>query len=505
MSASPTPETHALVATGFGDRDTGGGAFVLTSGKNVERVDWLASTGLAVDPDEKRVARLLRDGGEAASSAELLVSDAKGVEVYRRVDALSDAHDVVWHDDGLVVASAATNALLWLTPAGDVTRIWHAPGTGDAWHLNSLFVDAGRLLACAFGKFAEHRGWNKPGAAEGQGFVFDVESGETVLRGFTSPHHPLRIDGDWAVCDSRKQAFVILDETGDVERERISLGGWTRGVAVDRDHIYVWPQRAAPRGWRWDRGNRRPRSCDASRNGSNHFALPRGLRAPALMPYSLIDGLRRGFRTNALRTGDEDMRELFRAAGVEPERLWAVSDPLPPEACRVAMRAEAPSSAVAGEAFDVPWRVVNRGGAVLHSADPYPVHIASRWFSVDGTTLVAEGERGRVQSGVATWTGGVGHIARGRARWRWRARPANLCRPRARALVRRAGLGKRGRLPRSRQARPVGARVNEPLPAARRGRARARRPAAPTRPASRARWQDGAPGPREPGTAPRRP
>src|SRR4051812_28455251 len=226
-----------LVATGFGDRDTGGGAFVVADG-GVERIDWLASTGLAVDPEQTRVARMLRDAGETESSGELVVSDERGIETYRRIDALSDAHDVVWHENELVVASASTNALLWLSAAGDVRRVWTAPGTGDAWHLNSLLVDRGRLLACAFGRFAEHRGWNAPGAAEGQGFVFDVESGETILSGFTSPHHPIRLGDGWAICDSRKQAFVVLDRDGG-ELERVALGGWTRGVAVTEGRIYV--------------------------------------------------------------------------------------------------------------------------------------------------------------------------------------------------------------------------------------------------------------------------
>jgi uncharacterized protein DUF4915 len=382
---------HAVVATGFGDRDTGGGAFVLTDA-GVERIDWLASTGLAVDPAGARIARLLRDAGDATSSGELLVSDERGVEAYRRVDALSDAHDVVWHEGALVVASASTNALLWLTPSGDVVRVWNAPGTGDAWHLNSLVVDDGRLLACAFGKFAEHRGWNAPGAAEGQGFVFDVESGETVLQGFTSPHHPFRLGRNWAICDSRKQALVVLDEAGRTEVERIALGGWTRGVAVTDGHVYVGVSAR-----RHEQGGGMASVAVLDRRTLREIArvaLPcREVYALALVPAPLVDGLRRGFRTNALRTGDEDMRELFRAAGVEPQRLWAVSDPLPEEACRVDLRADPPATLVEGEAVEVPWTVVNRGGAVLTSAEPYPVHLASRWFAADGRTVVAEGER----------------------------------------------------------------------------------------------------------------
>jgi hypothetical protein len=385
-----TAVPHAIVATGFGDRDTGGGAFVLEGG-GARRIDWLASTGLAVEPGERRLARLLRDPGDADSSGELLICDDRGVEAYRRVDALCDSHDVVWHDGGLVVVSTSTNALLWLTPAGDVTRTWQAPGTGDAWHLNSLLVDRGRLLACAFGRFAEHRGWAAPGAAQGQGFVFDVETGEEILRGFTCPHHPMRIGDRWAVCDSREQTFVVLDDDGRV-LERVALGGWTRGVAVSADRVYV--------GISARRGEAAGETASvavldrATLREIDRVSLPcREVYEVAVVPAPLLGGLERGFRTNAVRTADEDQHALFRAAGVEPERLWAVSEPLPEEACRVELDAEAPTKMRAGEAAQVPWTLANRGGAVLHSAEPYPVHVAARWFSADGGGVLAESER----------------------------------------------------------------------------------------------------------------
>jgi hypothetical protein len=113
----------------------------------------------------------------------------------------------------------------------------------------------------------------------------------------------------------------------------------------------------------------------------------------AVVPAPLLAGLERGFRTNAVRTADEDQHALFRAAGVEPERLWAVSEPLPEEACRVDLDAEAPTKMRAGEGAQVSWTLTNRGGAVLHSAEPYPVHIAARWFSADGGGVLAESER----------------------------------------------------------------------------------------------------------------
>lgn len=377
-----------IVITAFGDRDTGGGAFAL-EGEGLRRLDWLASTGLAVDGAGGRVARLLRDAGEPGGCGELLVSDARGIELYRRIDALADAHDAIWFDGRLVVASTSTNSLLWLGSGGEVVGSWQAAGEGDAWHLNSLAVHDGRLLACAFGRFAEHRGWAVAGAAHGQGLVFDVESGETVLSGLSCPHHPFRLDGRWAVCDSAEKALLVFEEDGRRIAERVELGGWTRGVALAGERLYVGvsAQRREQPGARaavaiLDRATLRELA---------RVEIPaREVYALAAVPGALVAGMERGFRTNAARVGDEDQHALFRAAGVEPELLWAVSDPLPETACRTTLTAELPASMREGETVAVPWTLENCGGAVLQMADPHPVRIGARWFGADGEPLASD-------------------------------------------------------------------------------------------------------------------
>ncbi|HEX4805469.1 MAG TPA: DUF4915 domain-containing protein [Conexibacter sp.] len=383
-----------IVITAFGDRDTGGGAFVLEEG-GVRRLDWLASTGLAVDPAGGRVARLLRDAGELG---EVLISDERGIQLYRRVDALVDAHDAVWHDGRLVVASTSANSLLWLSSGGDVVGSWKAAGEGDAWHLNSLLVHDGRLLACAFGRFADHRGWAVGGAGRGQGLVFDVESGETVLSGLTCPHHPFRLDGRWAVCDSADGALVVFEEDGRRIAARVPLGGWTRGVAVAGDRLHVGVSAR-----RQERPGARAAVVTLDRRTLAELGrteVPaREIYAIAAVPDALVAGLERGFRTNVARAADADQHALFRAAGVEPELLWAVSDPLPEAGCRTTLEASPPSELLPGEAVELRWRLTNRGGAVLPMAHPHPVHVGARWFTDDGE-VVAQHERAELVRSV---------------------------------------------------------------------------------------------------------
>lgn len=393
LSTSPPVE---VVATGFGDYDTGGGAFLLEAGA-ARRIDWLASTGLAVDPEGVRVARLLRDPGELTSAGELLVSDAAGIELYRRVDALRDAHDVVWHRGELVVSSTSTNELLWLGPSGELLRRWQADGDGDAWHLNSLVVHEDRLLASAFGRWREHRGWAAPGAADGAGFVFDVETGEVVLNGLTRPHDPCRLDGHWAVCDSGRKALVVFDDAGTVAA-RADLGGFTRGVAVTDEHVHVGlsVHRSSTTA---DRAQIVVLERSTLREVARVPIPAREVYALAVVPAPLVAGLERGFRTNATRADDADRHALFRAAGVEPEQLWSIAAPLPEAACRTALEVELPTTLRAGEQRELPWTLTNGGGAVLHDHDPYPVRLGWRWFDAAGTRVVAEG--GRVALGGA--------------------------------------------------------------------------------------------------------
>jgi acetolactate synthase-1/2/3 large subunit len=396
-----------IVITAFGDRDTGGGAFVL-EGDEVRRLDWLASTGLAVDAAGGRVARLLRDAGGAGACGELLVSDERGIQLYRRVDALVDAHDALWHDGALVVAATSSNSLLWLDAGGEVTRSWKGAGDGDAWHINSLVVHEGRLLACAFGRFAEHRGWAVPGAAREQGIVFDVESGETVIGGLTCPHHPFRLDGRWAVCDSADKVLVVFEDGGRVA-QRVALGAWTRGVALAGDRLYVGLS-----AHRHEQPGVRAAVAILDRLTLAELArveLPaREVYALAAVPEPLVAGMERGFRTNAARVADSDQHALFRAAGVEPELLWAVSDPLPEAACRTTLGAELPTTVQEGETIEVAWTLTNHGGAILQMADPHPVRIGARWFALDGTPL-GDDERAPLGASVPPATTANGTIA----------------------------------------------------------------------------------------------
>ena len=117
-----------LLISCLGER-TDGGLFAYDCNA-MEQLDTLSSTGLAVD--DGRLGRLLWSSGEAGSVGELLVYDQKGVERYLRIDALREPHDLMWDGHQLVAVSTMSNSILWISPAGEVTRTWRAEGDGDA-------------------------------------------------------------------------------------------------------------------------------------------------------------------------------------------------------------------------------------------------------------------------------------------------------------------------------------------------------------------------------------
>ena len=121
-----------------------------------------------------------------------------------------------------------------------------------------------------FGETDEPEGW-RPGKVDG-GCLIDIDSGETIARGFSMPHSPRVYAGKIWVLDSGKGQLVTVDEkTGDRGREvgiREAVGRPAEDrqeltVAGDRCRCVVGPELGhsdESRGARHDADDRRPRS-----------------------------------------------------------------------------------------------------------------------------------------------------------------------------------------------------------------------------------------------------
>ncbi len=378
---SPGRDDCVLLASSQ-DEDTGGGLFAF-DGRNVERVDHLSSGGLCL-ADGRLVRCLWSELADAPG--EVLTYDNRGVVRYLRLDSLAAPHDVAWDGRELIAVSTGNNSLLWVSPAGEVTRTWRALGQGDAWHLNCLSFHEGRLLVSAFGRYERHRDWSGR-LAEPAGILFDVETGRDVLGGLKCPHHPRFVDGAWLVCNSAGQEVVHVEPRTGAVRRRIPLAGWTRGVAVSDDFLFIGESARRRDAASWTTASIAV-VCRRTWSLLGRLALPcREVYDLLLAPAALLEGLRRGFRTNAQRADEQDQYALFAKAGVEPARLWATGDPLPPEACRIHLWAEVPDILEADADVELSCTLENAGRALLVSAPPNPVLLSYRWFDAAGRWL----------------------------------------------------------------------------------------------------------------------
>jgi acetolactate synthase I/II/III large subunit len=372
---------RVLVASCLGD-DTGGGLYTY-DGHDVQTIDRLSTTGLYTTGN--RLIRLIWCASETQSSTEILIYDHHGIRHYHRLDNVADPHDVLWDGNSIVVVATRSNDLVWLDKSGEIEKRWHAPGDGDAWHLNSLLMSDGKLLVCAFGQFASDRGWS--GSARlGSGVVVDVYTRQTILSGLSCPHTPRFVDGNWLICNSATQELLLIAADGRTVRRRLKLNGWTRGLTITDDLVFVG-----------ESANRLGSTAGATATvavvSRDTWEVLGRLELPAreiydivLVDRDLIEGIRCGFRTNTQRVNERDQLALFDAVGVQPTRLWASGDPLRPEECRVTIDATTPVTMEPGKIVEIQCVVTNGGTAPLVSAPPNPVHLSYKWLDPDSRT-----------------------------------------------------------------------------------------------------------------------
>jgi hypothetical protein len=321
---------------------------VLLDAGRVEQIDRLPTTGLARAGG--RVARARFDPAETARTGEVLLYRPDGLDKRLAVPGLADPHDLAWDGELLVAVSPLGNAVSWIDGAGRVVRRWEPPGSGDCRHLNGVAVHAGRVLVTAFGRLADHREWAvRP--RDGMGVLLDAGSDTVVASGFSSPHSPRVVDGRLLLCDSGRSDLVALAPGGRVER-RVRLSGWTRGIAVAGDHVYVG---------------------ESARRGDEGFASVAVLSRARL---ALVDRVELPVREVY------DLLALPRGA----TRMLATSPPsqslmpaLASADLRAAIHLDELRPLLRGELADVHCSVTNLGRTPLATAPPHPVSIASRW------------------------------------------------------------------------------------------------------------------------------
>jgi hypothetical protein len=379
--------------------DTMGGLFCY-DGTELETIDRLSSAGLLLHEDQ--LLRLLFTQVAPDFGAEILFYDRLGVTRYLRIDDAHSPHYVDWDGENYVLLSTWKNGLIWVSPSGKVTRRWHLPGENDSWHLNCVHAHEGELYLTAFGEFHRYREWSEK-QKEPHGILFKQSTGEKIVTGLACPHNPRFLDGGWVVCCSSLHQLVKIDPATNRMTRTAQLAGWTRGLAVSDQFVFV----GESCGRHVMAGTARASVAILDRQSwevLGRVAVPSGeISDLAIVPASLVEGLRRGFRTNPRRVLEQDQYAMFHEAGVTPARIWATSDPLDPADCRVRVQAAVPSNIGADAVIECGCTISNQGSAFLVSVPPHPVHISYRWLDGDtrARTGQVEGLRSRLTFSLA--------------------------------------------------------------------------------------------------------
>lgn len=113
----------------------------------------------------------------------------------------------------------------------------------DYFHINDLFIYGDYVYYTMF------RDWSnintiKDKTQIGSGFLkrkkiddFSYEMGETIISGLSQPHSPIIYNDELYVCNSRKME-VLKVENG-ITKCIIKTNGFTRGLCIDEENIYV--------------------------------------------------------------------------------------------------------------------------------------------------------------------------------------------------------------------------------------------------------------------------
>ena len=301
-----------------------------------------------------------------------------------------DLHDVqILGEETLVVASHE-NAVFTIPPNGSPLKRWELPGEPDAWHLNCLTSHEGEIFASAFCDGRNYRGWLN--CHTGAGLVFSLMTGRVVANGLDMPHSPLFIDGSLLVCNSGNGELVEIDPVEPTRCQRtIGLGGFTRGLAVLGDRIFV--------------GVSARRGASASDDRKSHVTILDRcswqvidrieVQVPEIYDVRVVSRL----AVAVLDDGADQARKLVISAGTNSRgarplpgypvprlRASGSSAVLEAQDIGVKVRGRLPRRMLAESLHEISTVLTNlsRRTYPVGVGDDHPVHLSYRWLSVSG-------------------------------------------------------------------------------------------------------------------------
>lgn len=200
--------------------------------------------GVAVTPGADRLAVaardkvwLLRNATDVAAAMEPKgIHDACFVTRTAQVTGEIQSHELAWGSDDLWVVNTLFSCLCGLDNRFSFVPRWRPPfisalAPEDRCHLNGLaMLDGQPKYVTAMAESDVANGWRENKTETG--CVIDVDSGETVARGFAMPHSPRLHLGNLFVLDSGRGALVRVDTATGKYDTVARFPGYVRGLAL---------------------------------------------------------------------------------------------------------------------------------------------------------------------------------------------------------------------------------------------------------------------------------
>lgn len=180
-----------------------------------------------------------------SATPEIILYDPleRRIKACRELSPCLDPHSLIYHAGSLYVVSTGTNEIyevsLGAAGFGAPRLHWRypeVPNDRDLVHLNGLTASADGLIASCFGPRGADGSWGRMGA------VFQLEPFAVIQGGLAQPHTPLCHGGRLYFAESQAHLVHSLrrDEDGAWRAQgRIDVGGYTRGLAVAEDRLWV--------------------------------------------------------------------------------------------------------------------------------------------------------------------------------------------------------------------------------------------------------------------------
>lgn len=380
-SSSRPRAGSSLVVSGFAEAGGRGGGVFLVGSDQVETIDRRPTTGLSFEQASGVWLRATSAREDSSLVGEVFEYSGPPSRVkVRRLARVTDVHDVRSVARRRLVIATQTNAILELGRFR-VRDVHVLPGEPDSWHLNCFTEVDGEMFASVFRRGGRFGQWSKN--PSGSGCVFSLATGAVVADGLSMPHTPRFIDGTWVVCDSLQNGLVAIDPERPAERvHTLHLGGYTRGLAFDQEHLYVGISA------------RRHRGATSANATASLAVIERStwtlvdripVPCPEIYDVLLVPDWAPSMLTKPLPPARApSVRQLSRA--ISPPGSTTKSEGIP---AGLSVRFAPTRSLKPGVVVSIPTRVEHTGTEPLVISDDNPLNLSYRWIGPNGATPVS--------------------------------------------------------------------------------------------------------------------